>query len=127
MENNNQQLVSSQPLTDQPVSSSNQSKKMLMVFAIIIALFIFGVGGYFLGANKNQPTFQNNQNTTLPTAIVETSPTSAPMQTPDSMPQENILYLGTYEGVDALFFTNKQQQEYFEPGAVKKTVHILVL
>lgn len=119
MDNTHQQPVS--PEINQPVGSSNQSKKMIMVLGIIIALFIFGIGGYFLGANKDQPTFQNNQNTTSPTTVEKTSPTSAITQAPDSIPQENILYLGTYEGVDALFFTNKQKQEYLEPGAVKKT------
>ncbi len=32
------------------------------------------------------------------------------------IPEENVLYLDTYNGVDVVFFTNKQEQVYYDKG-----------
>lgn len=70
----------SSPLEDQPI----QSKKLVIILSIIVALFAFGVGGYFLGANKNQAAPQSQQATISPTTIVQPTPTNTSMPTKNS-------------------------------------------
>lgn len=36
--------------------------------------------------------------------------------TKTTTPEENVLYLDTYNGVDVVFFTNKQEQVYYDKG-----------
>lgn len=69
----------SSPSENQPI----QSKKLIILLGIIIALFAFGVGGYFLGANKNQTTPQSQQITVSPT-ISQPSPTNTPISVESS-------------------------------------------
>lgn len=66
MDNISQQPVPPQPLADQPVSPSNQSKKLLIIL-VIVALIAFGLGGYLLGTQNNQLSQQNNTNQISPT------------------------------------------------------------
>lgn len=69
------------PSQDQPPQSEDQprqSKKFIIILAIIIALFFFGVGGYLLGTNKNQSKSQDQQTNVLPTNIVQSSSTNTP-------------------------------------------------
>lgn len=75
----NSSQIQSLPSEDQP----RQSKKLIILLGIIIALFAFGVGGYFLGANKNQTTPQSRQVTVSPT-ISQPSPTNTPISVEDS-------------------------------------------
>lgn len=67
------------PSENQPT----QSKKLIIILGITVALFAFGVGGYFLGANKNQTTPQSQQTTASPT-VTQPSPTNNPISVEDS-------------------------------------------
>ena len=73
--NQNQSL----PSEDQP----RRSKKFIIILGIIIALFAFGVGGYFLGVNKNQTTSQSQQVSASPT-VIQPSPTNNPISIENS-------------------------------------------
>ena len=60
-----------------------QSKKIIIILAIVVALLAFGIGGYFLGANKNQTAPASQQITASPT-VVQPSPTNNPTSTENS-------------------------------------------
>lgn len=82
IENTNQpQSPVQNPGQSQPLPSEEQPrqfKKFIIILVIIVALFAFGAGGYFLGTNKNQATSQYKQVTVSPTNIIQPSPTSTP-------------------------------------------------
>ena len=86
-ENTNQPQTSIQnPGQNKPIQSEDQpgqSKKIVSILAIVIALFAFGIGGYFLGVNKNQTTPQSQQVTVSPT-FVQPSPTNNPISVENS-------------------------------------------
>lgn len=66
------------PSQSQPLVSKDQywqSKKIIIISAIIVAFFAFGVGGYFLGTNKNQAKPQSEQVSVQPTNTSQPSPT----------------------------------------------------
>lgn len=69
----------SSPLEDQPT----QSKKFIIIFGIIVALLVFGIGGYFLGVNKNRAAPQSQQTIASPT-VTRPSPTNNPISVEDS-------------------------------------------
>ncbi|MBI2040327.1 hypothetical protein HYT18_04610 [Candidatus Microgenomates bacterium] len=87
IENTNQQQVPIQnPIQNQSTpltSQSNLSKKIVIILAIIVALSAFGVGGYFLGANKNQ-TIPQPQQAVAPSIVTQPSPTNTPNSAEDS-------------------------------------------
>ncbi|MDO8658284.1 MAG: hypothetical protein Q7K55_06075 [Candidatus Levybacteria bacterium] len=93
-ENINQQQVSIQnPGQNQPIVSEDQfwqSKKIMIILTIIVAFFIFGVGGYFLGVNKNQATSQPRQ-------LTVTQPPSTNNPISISKPQNNIQEYTKYQ------------------------------
>lgn len=67
----------------QPVLSNDQPKqfrKITIILGIIFALLAFGVGGYFLGVNKNQTSSQPQQAVAQPTDV-QSSPTHIPTPT----------------------------------------------
>lgn len=82
IENTNQSLVpiegSSQNQSSSPEDQPKQSKKFIIILGIILALFAFGAGGYFLGVNKNQTETQSKQVTVSPTSTQPYVSTSAP-------------------------------------------------
>lgn len=94
---------------------------LILLIGLIIIIGIVG-GTYYLETIKNHSSTQNLQPTLIPQASTLSSsvPTSTAPQT-DAIPQENTIYLGKVNGIDAVFFTNKKNQQYFEPGAIPKT------
>ena len=52
---------------------------------------------------------------------VQRAPSPAPRVPPATLRDDNTLYLGTYDGLPALFFTDKRRQEYVEFGEARKT------
>lgn len=103
---------------------NNQRGNFPIIIGGIILLLIVGVGAFVLGqrTSNNISTNTNQQpQTIISTTETQPSPISVSVSTPDATPQENVLYFDTYEGVEAIFFTNKQEQKYFEPGAIEKT------
>lgn len=71
----------SSPFENQPA----QFKKFIIMLGIIVALFAFGIGGYFLGTNRNKSVTQYQQATPLPTNIIQPSPTNTPFPTENSI------------------------------------------
>lgn len=106
----------SPPSEDQP----RQSKKFIIILAIIIALFFFGVGGYLLGTNKSQSIPQYKQVTVSPTNIVQPSPTNTP--TPIEDPTAN---WKTYIN-EKLKFSIKYPTSWTEKGPVADNDKTLV-
>lgn len=92
---------------------------------ILIGFFVLVVvagGAYWFGTSKNSTNSTQNQQVTT-AAQPNPSSTLVPNLTntqPDIIPQANVLYLGTYQGAEAIFVTNSKLSEYFEAG-VKKT------
>lgn len=88
IENTNQPPIpiegSNQNQSSFPENQPRQSKKFIIILGIIVALFAFGVGGYFLGANKNQIIPQSQQVTVSPT-VTQPSPTNNPISVEDSV------------------------------------------
>lgn len=114
IDNKNEQ-VSPSP---QPVVSptpENQQKKILLIIGVVVALLIFGVGGYVLGTRKN--TVNSSQPvTTLPTNTIQ--PTSVDQQLmvteKISVPfaREGNIYL--YEDGKENIIASSQQKSTFE-------------
>lgn len=97
-----------------------------MISSVVLAVGLVLVSGlYFLNLksaskpNNQQPTKPNNVTPTDQT--IQTSPTSPATQEVITVPEKNTLYLGTYNGTDAIFLTDEEKQKYFDPGAVPKT------
>ena len=82
-ENTNQpQTPIQNPIQNQPIPSedqSRQSKKIIIILAIIVALSAFGVGGYMLGTrNSNLGTFIPFNSSTSPSPINTAEDTLSP-------------------------------------------------
>ncbi len=82
-ENTNQSQIHIQnPDQSQPILSEDQprqSKKIIIILAIIVALFAFGVGGYMLGTrNSNLGTFMPFNSSTSPSPTNTTEDTLSP-------------------------------------------------
>lgn len=101
-ENSNQQTPQSATTNQSfiPPSSPSQSKRFILISAIIIALLAFGIGGYVLGTRKNESASTYKQSpgsTSVPT--VQTSPTSIPTEIPaqetSTLPADWTLKLST--------------------------------
>lgn len=97
-----------------------------MISSVVLAVGLVLVSGlYFLNLksaskpNNQQPTKPNNVTPTDQT--IQTSPTSPATQEVITVPEKNTLYLGTYNGTDAIFLTDEEKQKYFDPSAVPKT------
>lgn len=86
LENTNQSQAPLQSPTQNqslsPKDQSRHSKKIIIVSAIIVALFAFGAGGYFLGTNKNKINYGSQQ-------IVVSPPVTQPSSTNNLIPTEN--------------------------------------
>lgn len=93
-ENTNQPQASIQnPGQNQSIVSEDKSwqyKKIMIILTIIVAFFVFGAGGYFLGVNKNQATSQPRQ-------LTVTQPPSTNNPVSISKPQNNIQEYTTYQ------------------------------
>lgn len=101
----------SQEVSPKPTAPPIQnSYKILFYICLFLLIFVLvAAGSYFLGTKSGEGL--------LETKIQEGEKiTPAPL----SVPEENVLYFGTYEGSEAVFFTNKSRQNYFKDG-VKKT------
>ena len=70
-ENTNQpQAPIQNPGQNQPIHSEDQpgqAKKIVSILAIVIALFVFGIGGYLLGTNRNQTNIQQSPTSSIST------------------------------------------------------------
>lgn len=70
IDNTSQQLPPAQPSsieqTATPEIQSNHSKKIMLVFVILLILVATGVGGYYFITEKNKPTFKEPRLTTQP-------------------------------------------------------------
>lgn len=103
---------------------NNQRGNFPLIIGGIILLLIVGVGAFALGKRTNDNKFTNSTQqpqATISDTVSQPSLTSAPVSSPDVIPQENVFYFDTYEGEKIIFFTNKQEQKYFDPGAIEKT------
>lgn len=90
---------------------------------ILIGFFVLLIvtgGAYWFGTVKNQYNPQIQQTTTTNPTKTQSSPvpTSTSTQT-DAIPQENTVYLGTYQGIDTIFITNNELGKYYEGGVEK--------
>lgn len=102
IENINQPSVpiegSSQNQSSSPEDQHRQPKRFIIILGIIAALFTFGLGGYFLGTNKNQTTPQLQQVTVSPTPSQQSS-TSMPATKNNIQEyiayQYNVFHIGT--------------------------------
>lgn len=92
----------------------------IYVLVVILMIGVTGGGFYWLGTQKNYPTNKIQQIDKA--SSVETIPSSlvTSTSTPNLVSQENAIYLGTYKGLNALFFTNKTKQEYTSPDRTRK-------
>ncbi len=102
----------------------NQRGNISIVIGGIILLLIVGAGAFVLGqktSNNVSPNTNQQPQATITSTQTQQLPTSTAVPTPDTTPQENVVYFDTYEDVEAIFFTNKQGQKYFEPGAAEKS------
>lgn len=100
-----------------PVPEVNKNNKGFIFIGVILLLILVGAGAFILGqktmnnrtANTNQPpkTIKNTE--------PQPSPTSQPVSDEsDKTPKNNVLYFVNSEGFDAVFFTNEQEQKYYE-------------
>lgn len=102
------------------IKSMQKGFTVLYILVGLVILVVVVAGAYWLGISKNQLSPSQNQQVT---GTVQPTITSGPNTTNsqlDIIPQANVLYIGTYEGVEAIFVTNSKLSEYFEAG-VKKT------
>lgn len=83
----------------------------LLIGFLVLAL-VAG-SAYWLGTVRNQYNPQIQQTTNQTKTQSSSFPTSSSTQA-DMVPQENTVYLGTYQGVDAIFITNKELGKYYE-------------
>lgn len=123
MENSQQKVNQEDNLNQDPPSSnpiSNQKGNFLLIIGVIVLVLVIGVGAYYFGTKQTQQTPTISQTTPTGTEVKTLPTASTPSQIPDTVPQVNSVYLGSYQGKEALFLTNTQLQEYYEAG-VKKT------
>lgn len=94
----------------------------LFILVGLVILIVVVAGAYWLEISKNQLNPSQNQQVT--STAQPTTPSTPGSSTTNSqldvIPQANVLYLGIYEGMEAIFVTNSKLSEYFE-GGVKKT------
>jgi hypothetical protein len=124
----------SQPIVLPPESapsqiiSSHYKGIYIFIFIGIVLLGVVGVGAYMMGKNASSEAPENtkkNPQVTITTAQSTVVPTSlAVLTTRDAAPLENVLYFASYEGEDALFYTNKEEQKYYEGGVEKTSPHV---
>lgn len=98
-------------------------QKGFSVVYVVVGILVIGLvagGAYWFGTAKNQYNPQIQQiTTTNPTKTQSSSvPTSTSTQV-DAIPQENTVYLGTYQGIDTIFITNNELGKYYEGGVEK--------
>lgn len=112
-----------------PVNVPNIGKRFKppLIIGISIMMFVITGGAYYLGTKQNKSIIQDIQ--PQPTQQVEselspTKPVVSPSQTVDSIPQENSIYFGTYQGKDALFITDKEKQVFYEGGTPRTSPYI---
>lgn len=121
----------------QSAASSNKPVKInpILAFAVIFIVYLSAMAGcYYFWTRQNDLALKENQN--QPGQQVELMPsptdqTNSDLQTVissqptvDAIPQENSLYLGTYQNKDAIFITDKEKQKYYENGEQKTSVYI---
>lgn len=102
IQNTNQQTVpiegSGQNQSSPSEDQRTQFKKFIIILGIIIALFAFGIGGYFLGATKNQTTPQSQQVTTSPSSTQQSRASTSTTQNNTqeyTTYQYNVFHIGT--------------------------------
>lgn len=122
----------SQQLRQLTNSVSKQKMNSLTIWiAVLVTAFIFGVGGFLLGAKRNnQSNLLNNSTPTTAQSRTEQSTTKTqPKISPpiDVSPISNSLYLGTYQGKEALFITNSKLSEYYDNGVKKISKEVGIL
>lgn len=119
--NQNQTTLEKQSVGN--VSSVNQRVSFQLIMGIAMIMVLVAGGAYYLGTKQNKPSAQPSITQQIPPAV-QPSPTFiivSVSQVPDSTPQGDSLYLGVYQGKDALFITDKEKQKYHDTGAVSIT------
>lgn len=109
------------PQPEMITTSPRKSRMLLLGFAGTLLLGSGLFVGYFFALSK-QPPVQNKQTTTLITpSPVEATIVPIISRAPDQTPLENTLYVTTYQGKQAVFYTNKQLQKYFDTNSVEQS------
>jgi hypothetical protein len=139
-----------EPPVNSPVSIKKIHSPFIKIFFVMLLLGIGAIYGYYL-VTKQLPfqslrvctleaklcpdgssvgrTGPNCEFSPCPTATIVSPTTNSTnltiipsvTQTTDVIPVENSLYLGTYNGNEAIFLTDKEKQKYYEPGGIAKT------
>lgn len=116
MDNVNKPL---QPITPTSAPSFQALKKKLnpvLIIVVLITVVILMISAIVTGVFylvAKQSGFLN-----------KTELDTSPQQTIDLIPQMNSIYLGTYQGKDALFITDGKKQIYNEQGVQKTSVFV---
>lgn len=104
-----------------------KSQKGFAPIFIVIGVLIIGglvVGAYYFGRSINKVELPINKEQPTPSHQVtqssqDTDDTQVENVTPDAVPKPNALYLGKYQGQDAVFVTNGELGKYYEQGVEK--------
>jgi len=122
----NTQQIGQNPI-NQSIPITKKSKvNYWMILSVVLAVGLVLVSGLHTLSLKNTSN-SNNQQITQPNSItptgkaIQASPASPVTQEAVTTPVKNTLYLGIYNGADAIFLTDEEKQKYFDPDAVPRT------
>lgn len=90
-----------------PENQPSQSRKFIIILGIIVALFAFGLGGYFLGISKSQTIYPSQQAKASP-AVAQPSPTNNPISAGDSATSTWKVYQDPKYGFSFKYHSNAQ-------------------
>jgi len=85
---------------------------------VIILLALIGGGIYFL-SSKGIISFNKTKLASLTDPSSSLSPVPIPTESPDPVPQEKKLYLGSVNNIPSVFFVNSGTKLYYENGVQK--------
>lgn len=103
------------PVENQPVNNVSNIKQRVnypLIIGIVIIMVVTAGGAYYLGVTQNKtPASYTKQTDTITSISIKPSPVpstnnTTPNITSDSVPKENTVYLGTYDGKNVLFIHN---------------------
>lgn len=88
---------------------------------IILLVILVVLGAYYLGTSQKQftPMDTTRSQTAITQAINPTSITTSNTN-PDIVPKKNTLYIAEHEGKKAIFFTNQEEQRYYDTNSVEQ-------
>lgn len=113
------------------------NRKKLIVVGVILFLVLITCGVILLisdsiarqnvqneldkisSTSTSQSQTSESSSSSESSSVSTTTPQPEPTIIRDANPINNYIYMGTYKGEEAIFYTNPSLQEYYLPGAVK--------